>query len=244
MAGVGGDRLARGHACATAWSAGSASRAASATAHQDAGQVRQPRGQGSGPQAQRSLPAGPGPGVRPGRLPASDVDALFAATGVRDVWGIGPRLSAQLQADGITTVLQLVRMDPPWRAGAGASSSSAPCASCRAALHRLRGHAAAAQGGVVHARLRRPGERAADAGGSGERVRHPGGVQAARGRQPRGPGADLRPHQPVPQMGAAVLALGHGAAAAPDADTAPIVRAAVQGCMRCTPRASSSTRPA
>ena len=45
-------------------------------------------------------------------LPASDLDALFAATEVRDVWGIGPRLSAQLQADGVATVLDLARMDP------------------------------------------------------------------------------------------------------------------------------------
>ncbi|KQT08968.1 Y-family DNA polymerase [Ramlibacter sp. Leaf400] len=45
-------------------------------------------------------------------LPASDLDALLAATAVREVWGIGPRLSAQLQADGVDTVLDLVRLDP------------------------------------------------------------------------------------------------------------------------------------
>jgi DNA polymerase V len=45
-------------------------------------------------------------------LPAADLDAVFAATGVRDVWGIGARLSAQLQADGVRTVADLVAMDP------------------------------------------------------------------------------------------------------------------------------------
>jgi DNA polymerase V len=44
-------------------------------------------------------------------LPAGDVDAVFAATDVGEVWGIGRRLSAQLQAEGVRTVLDLVRMD-------------------------------------------------------------------------------------------------------------------------------------
>jgi DNA polymerase V len=45
-------------------------------------------------------------------LPASDLDAVFAATGIREVWGIGPRLSEQLQAEGVQSVLELVRLDP------------------------------------------------------------------------------------------------------------------------------------
>jgi DNA polymerase V len=45
-------------------------------------------------------------------LPAGDVDAIFAATQVGDVWGIGRRLTEQLEADGIGNVLQLARMDP------------------------------------------------------------------------------------------------------------------------------------
>ncbi|HEY1228084.1 MAG TPA: Y-family DNA polymerase, partial [Ramlibacter sp.] len=45
-------------------------------------------------------------------LPASDLDAVLAATGVADVWGIGRQLSAQLTADGVCTVLDLVRIDP------------------------------------------------------------------------------------------------------------------------------------
>jgi DNA polymerase V len=44
-------------------------------------------------------------------LPASDRDAVLAATAVGDVWGIGRRLSAQLQADGVRTVLDLARLD-------------------------------------------------------------------------------------------------------------------------------------
>jgi DNA polymerase V len=45
-------------------------------------------------------------------LPAAEVDALFAATPVRDVWGVGPKLSEQLQAEGVHNVLELVRLDP------------------------------------------------------------------------------------------------------------------------------------
>ncbi|TWO73296.1 Y-family DNA polymerase [Caenimonas sedimenti] len=45
-------------------------------------------------------------------LPASELDAVLQATGVRNVWGIGPRLSEQLQAEGVHTVLDLVRLDP------------------------------------------------------------------------------------------------------------------------------------
>lgn len=44
-------------------------------------------------------------------LPASDRDAILAATPVGEVWGIGRRLSAQLEADGVRTVLDLARMD-------------------------------------------------------------------------------------------------------------------------------------
>ena len=46
-----------------------------------------------------------------GALPASDLDAVLTCTGVRDVWGIGARLAAQLQADGVHTALDLARMD-------------------------------------------------------------------------------------------------------------------------------------
>jgi len=45
-------------------------------------------------------------------VPLDERNELFAATGVREVWGIGPRLAAQLQADGVVNVLQLVQMDP------------------------------------------------------------------------------------------------------------------------------------
>ena len=44
-------------------------------------------------------------------LPPGELDAVFAATAVGDVWGIGRRLSAQLQAEDVRTVLDLVRMD-------------------------------------------------------------------------------------------------------------------------------------
>jgi len=42
----------------------------------------------------------------------SDLDAVFAATPLGDIWGIGRRIGEQLQADGLRTVLDIVRMDP------------------------------------------------------------------------------------------------------------------------------------
>lgn len=45
-------------------------------------------------------------------LPASDLDAIFAATPVGEVWGIGRRIGAQLEEAGIHTVLDAVRMPP------------------------------------------------------------------------------------------------------------------------------------
>jgi DNA polymerase V len=46
-----------------------------------------------------------------GRLPAPELDRLFAATDVRSVWGIGPRLTESLKAGGVHTVLDFVRSD-------------------------------------------------------------------------------------------------------------------------------------
>ena len=45
-------------------------------------------------------------------LPASDLEAVLAATEVGEVWGIGRRIGKQLQEQGITNVLQLVQLDP------------------------------------------------------------------------------------------------------------------------------------
>lgn len=45
-------------------------------------------------------------------LPPSDLDAVLAATDVGEVWGVGRRIAAQLMEGGITTVLDLARMDP------------------------------------------------------------------------------------------------------------------------------------
>ena len=45
-------------------------------------------------------------------LPASDFDALLAATKVEEIWGVGPSLTRQLNAEGITNALQVVQMDP------------------------------------------------------------------------------------------------------------------------------------
>jgi DNA polymerase V len=44
-------------------------------------------------------------------LPAQDLDDVLQATEVGEVWGVGPRISEQLKAGGIRTVLDLARMD-------------------------------------------------------------------------------------------------------------------------------------
>lgn len=45
-------------------------------------------------------------------LPASDLDAVLQATAVGEVWGVGRRIAEQLNEGGVTTVLDLVRLDP------------------------------------------------------------------------------------------------------------------------------------
>ena len=47
------------------------------------------------------------------RLPgdAAELDALLERTPVQEIWGVGRRLTEQLQAGGITTALQLKRLD-------------------------------------------------------------------------------------------------------------------------------------
>lgn len=45
-------------------------------------------------------------------LTASDLDALFAATEVDEVWGVGRRIGQQLRDAGINTVLDLSRLSP------------------------------------------------------------------------------------------------------------------------------------
>ena len=45
-------------------------------------------------------------------LPASDLDAIMAATEVGEVWGIGPRIADQLRALGVRSVLDAARLDP------------------------------------------------------------------------------------------------------------------------------------
>lgn len=46
------------------------------------------------------------------RLPAGcTLDSLLAGTAVGEVWGIGPRIGSQLEADGIRTALDLARAD-------------------------------------------------------------------------------------------------------------------------------------
>ncbi len=45
-------------------------------------------------------------------LPASEVDALLAATAVGEVWGVGSRIGQQLKESGVNTVLDLARLIP------------------------------------------------------------------------------------------------------------------------------------
>lgn len=44
-------------------------------------------------------------------LRPADFESVLAATEVNEVWGVGPRISKQLKADGINTVLDLARLD-------------------------------------------------------------------------------------------------------------------------------------
>jgi DNA polymerase V len=46
------------------------------------------------------------------KLPASDLDAVLAATKAEDIWGIGPRITEQLAELGVHTALDVVRLDP------------------------------------------------------------------------------------------------------------------------------------
>lgn len=46
-----------------------------------------------------------------GTLPAQVLDEVLAATPVGEVWGVGRRIGAQLEAGGVTTVLDLTRLD-------------------------------------------------------------------------------------------------------------------------------------
>jgi len=46
------------------------------------------------------------------RLSQQELDALFGATEVGNVWGVGKRITEKLQAGGIRTVLDLMRADP------------------------------------------------------------------------------------------------------------------------------------
>ncbi|TAL65824.1 MAG: Y-family DNA polymerase [Burkholderiaceae bacterium] len=45
-------------------------------------------------------------------LPSSDFEALLDATDLGEIWGIGPRIGAQLRGEGLNTALDVVRMDP------------------------------------------------------------------------------------------------------------------------------------
>ena len=45
-------------------------------------------------------------------LPASDFDAVLTATALQDIWGVGPRIGAQLRAEGLVSALDVARMDP------------------------------------------------------------------------------------------------------------------------------------
>jgi DNA polymerase V len=45
-------------------------------------------------------------------MPQSDIDALFTATDVGEVWGVGRRIGKQLNDAGVHTVLDLTRLSP------------------------------------------------------------------------------------------------------------------------------------
>ena len=45
-------------------------------------------------------------------LTKRDLDEVLAATPVNEIWGVGPRITKQLNEGGITTALDLIRLDP------------------------------------------------------------------------------------------------------------------------------------
>jgi DNA polymerase V len=45
-------------------------------------------------------------------LPPADLDAVLSATDLGEIWGIGPRIAAQLRDEGLRTALDVARMDP------------------------------------------------------------------------------------------------------------------------------------
>ena len=45
-------------------------------------------------------------------LPLSELHSVLAATPVNEVWGVGPRITKQLNEGGVNTVLDLIRLDP------------------------------------------------------------------------------------------------------------------------------------
>ena len=45
-------------------------------------------------------------------LSKTEFESVLGATAVNEVWGVGPRITKQLVAGGINTVLDLVRLDP------------------------------------------------------------------------------------------------------------------------------------
>jgi len=47
-----------------------------------------------------------------GAMSKPELDSIFAATAVGEVWGVGRRIGAQLVDAGVKTVLDLVRLDP------------------------------------------------------------------------------------------------------------------------------------
>lgn len=44
-------------------------------------------------------------------LPASELEAVMAVTKIEDIWGIGPSLTAQFEAEGLKNALDVARMD-------------------------------------------------------------------------------------------------------------------------------------
>lgn len=45
-------------------------------------------------------------------LPASDLDAVMAATDLAEIWGVGQRIAAQLRTEGLKSALDVMRLDP------------------------------------------------------------------------------------------------------------------------------------
>jgi DNA polymerase V len=180
---------------------------------QDPGQAGEPHRQDRRAQA-RQLPGPTCSGLPSGCGRPKELDDLMAATEVGEVWGVGPKIGAQLRAAAVKTVLDLKRLDLAmvklkWSVVLERTVRELQGTPCIGLDHETCTQA----GDRLHPQLRPCGANLGRASGGGDGLRQPRCGETAPAGQPRSPGVGLHPHQPVPGAGQAVFALGGGSSA-------------------------------